>query len=249
VKRSTVLLALLTVSCEAPTSPIPPDDARPAAVRADISDPWVEEIFIDRHPDPTHAGPGPHPTTESSAFHLTMGGISWFDGDAVEFLMTGTPSEAAANAKLDAISTWDAFVTTRDFVWNDETTQLNPCTDEPSTIVWASIDGPGGIVAQTSTCRTLRTKEIVGFEITMDADEPWATDGSGNAMDVEGVLSHEFGHAAGLGHVNAPKDGCLSLYRFVALGETQKRTLGLGDKLGMAALYGATDTSEGVCGG
>jgi hypothetical protein len=38
------------------------------------------------------------------------------------------------------------------------------------------------------------------------------------------------------------------MYRFAIQGETQKRTPGLGDKLGMAALYGNTDLSAGSCG-
>jgi len=50
------------------------------------------------------------------------------------------------------------------------------------------------------------------------------------------------------GHGNSPKSGCLSMYKFAGLNETQKRTLGLGDKLGMNALYGSTDIINGTCG-
>jgi hypothetical protein len=35
------------------------------------------------------------------------------------------------------------------------------------------------------------------------------------------------------------------MYRFGRLAETQKRTLGLGDKLGLNALYATGDTSPG----
>ena len=42
---------------------------------------WVEEVFIDY----SHAGPGPHPTTESNSFHLTQGGIRWFSGSTIEY--------------------------------------------------------------------------------------------------------------------------------------------------------------------
>lgn len=47
---------------------------------------------------------------------------------------------------------------------------------------------------------------------------------------------------------NAPKDGCLTMYRFAGEEEIQKRTLGLGDKLGMQTLYGSADIAPGVCG-
>jgi hypothetical protein len=82
----------------------------------------------------------------------------------------------------------------------------------------------------------------------MDTAEPWSVTGEGDKFDVEGVASHEFGHAAGLGHVNSWRDGCLTMYRFVALGEMQKRTPGLGDKLGMNTLYASADVSAGASG-
>lgn len=83
--------------------------------------------------------------------------------------------------------------------------------------------------------------------MTMDTDDSWDINVSGK-FDVENVASHEFGHVAGLGHVNAPKDGCLPMYRYAGLGEVQKQTLGLGDKLGMNKLYGSSDISAGSCG-
>jgi hypothetical protein len=38
------------------------------------------------------------------------------------------------------------------------------------------------------------------------------------------------------------------MYPYVDFGEIQKQTLGLGDKLGMQALYSSTDVSAGTCG-
>lgn len=38
------------------------------------------------------------------------------------------------------------------------------------------------------------------------------------------------------------------MYPYASLGETQKRTLGLDDKLGMQMLYGSTVVSPGACG-
>ena len=111
---------------------------------------------------------------------------------------------------------------------------------------WGSIDGPGGTIAFAATCRNVATKEIVGFRVKFDTDETtWTIAPDDAETDVQNVAVHEFGHVAGLGHVKAPKDGCLTMYRFVGTGETQKRTLGLGDKLGLNALYGTDDTDPG----
>jgi matrixin len=142
----------------------------------------------------------------------------------------------------------DGYVTTRTFSRKDATTQSNPCTGSPNTIQWASIDGPGNVVAETSFCYHVNTKEIVGFTMIIDQEESWSIGGSSTTLDVQNTVTHEFGHAAGLGHVHAPKDGCLTMYPFVAFGETQKRTLGLGDKLGMQTLYASTDVTPGTCG-
>ena len=77
-------------------------------------------------------------------------------------------------------------------------------------------------------CRNTATKEIGGFRITIDTDDSWAIGSVSDKFDVENVVAHEFGHVAGLGHGRAPKDGCLTMYRFADEGETQKRSLGLG---------------------
>jgi len=205
---------------------------------------FAAETFVD-YAFPSHAGPGPHPTTESSNFQLTQGGISWFLENTVEYQITGTEPVGGNAALESAVATWDGSILPRAFVHNDATSQTNPCTVSPNTIQWSAIDGSGEVLATASVCRNVATKEIVGFVVTMDSTESWATDGSSGNFDVENVASHEFGHVAGLGHGNPPRSGCLTMYKFAGLGEIQKRTLGLGDKLGMDALYSTGDTSAG----
>ena len=56
-------------------------------------------------------------------------------------------------------------------------------------------------------------------------------------MDLQNLVTHEAGHAAGLDH---PKDkGCAetTMYRFAREGETKKRTLHTGDIAGITKLY------------
>lgn len=204
---------------------------------------FVAETFVD-YAAPSHAGPGPHPTTESSNFQLTQGGIRWFTGGAVTYQITGSAPSGGNTAVENAVATWDGFVTTRTLSRDDSSPSANLCGGV-NTVQWAAIDGSGGALATASVCRNVATKAIVGFVVTMDSAESWATDGSSGNFDVENVASHEFGHVAGLGHDNPPKSGCLTMYKFAGLGETQKRTLGLGDKLGMDALYSTGDTSAG----
>ena len=76
------------------------------------------------------------------------------------------------------------------------------------------------------------SKEIVSFEIVFDKDEDWGTGGDTSDFDIQNVAAHEVGHVVGLGHVSAPKDGLLTMYRYTRQGVTIKQTLGLADKLG-----------------
>lgn len=244
------VLILSVYACDGPR-PVAPDRAViPNAASSGEPRQWAQEVVIDSiGPRYTHAGPGPHPTAESDRYSLLSGGIRWFSGGAIEYRISGAqPVDGGNDAVVDGAGAWDALLPSRTIARNDGTSQINPCTDRPSTISWAPMDGPGGILGSTAPCYDVRTKEIVGFEMTLDSGESWGTGGDPALIDVGDVATHEFGHAVGLGHVSAPKDGCLTMYRYATDGEIQKRTPGLGDKLGMAALYGNTDTGAGACG-
>lgn len=212
--------------------------------KANLGGEFVTETFID-YGTPTHAGQGPHPTTESTDFQLVQGGIRWFSGSEVKYQITGNEPLSGANLALEnAVQTWDDFIIPRSFTRDDNNPTPNPCGGN-NKIQWAMIDGPNNVLAMTNVCRNVATKEIVGFVVTMDSSESWATDGSSTSFDVENIASHEFGHVAGLGHDNPPRSGCLTMYKFAGLGETQKRTLGWGDKLGMNILYYTNDITPG----
>lgn len=209
---------------------------------------FAEEVFVD-YAAPSHAGPGPHPEEESDDFSLTMGGIKWTAATTTKYTITGggEPVSGANTALETAEVTWDGFVSPTDFIRNDGDPSPNPCGG-PNRLEWGAIDGEGNVLAFASVCRNVATKEIVGFRMKFDTSETWSTDTPASDMDVQNVATHEWGHVAGLGHTNKPKSGCLTMYNFAGDDETQKRTLGLGDKLGMQFLYGSSDVTAGSCG-
>jgi len=249
MRRSTVyapFLVLGVVACESGGS-LSPSIGRTGSTATGSGD-LVEAVVVDSMRSPALAG-APTATTEGDDFRLERGGIHWAAGDPVEYTVAGTEPVSGANtAIVNSEATVDGFVTTRSFTRNDATTQTNPCTGEPNSVHWGPIDGEGGTVAATSVCFALQTKEILGFDMIIDQDEPWVIGSNADALDVQNTVTHEFGHVAGLDHVRPPKDGCLTMFTYVALGEIQKRTLGLGDKLGLHDLYGSTDVSAGSCG-
>jgi hypothetical protein len=247
-----VPLALLVAigACDSP-GPVAVDRAlSPDAAGALSGQTVAQDIIIDYGgPADIYAGPGPAPTTESNRFTLENGGLHWASGTDVEYRITGTQPVAGANTAVESsVQTYGALISSSTFSRNDATTQVNACTNQPNTISWASIDGPGGILGETRPCYYVGIKELAGFEITLDSDDSWGTNGGASVFDVADVATHEFGHAVGLGHVSAPRDGCLTMFKYVIEGEIQKRTPGLGDKLGLAKLYGNTNTTAGSCG-
>jgi hypothetical protein len=58
-------------------------------------------------------------------------------------------------------------------------------------------------------------------------------------MDVQNIVTHEFGHWAGSGGLYDNVDYWLTRYGRAGYGETYKQTLGWGDILGLEAVYGS----------
>jgi hypothetical protein len=186
-------------------------------------------------------------TVETDSYSLINGGLHWNSGGAVEYQISGSEDVTGGNAAIVAGIGAYAGRVPRSFN-NVGSAGNNPC-GAPNAVSWQSIDGPGNVLAFTSTCRNVATKEIVGFFIAIDSDDDWSVGASdASKFDVQNIITHEMGHGVGLGHDNAPRDGCLTMFKFAALGEIAKRTLGLGDKLGLFKLYGLTETAAGVCG-
>ena len=93
------------------------------------------------------------------------------------------------------------------------------------TIVWGIFRGPPN------------GRELVEWDqIYDDADFNWSATVEAVKMDFEIIAMHELGHSVGMAH---PSDSCTeeTMYRFADFGETNKRTLELGDITGVKKLY------------
>jgi len=82
-------------------------------------------------------------------------------------------------------------------------------------------------------------RRMIETDTRMNTYYSWSLNGEADKMDVQNIMTHEFGHWAGLADLYASKDYWLTMYGYASYGETYKRTLGLGDILGLRAVYGS----------
>lgn len=253
-----VLVSLLVISVVSTSILIAANDkAKPKAPGNAKAPPEIESITHIFYRYPTHAGPGPHPDDESDTYHFTRGGLRWFDfpveyevdptgsgdvdGDGDTDSDDADAAEAAVEAGFEGSDSWDDYDPFGDFFVKGDS---DGDGDVDGTVSWDGIDGTGGAVAMATIWFYPWSKEIISFEIVFDVAESWGILSStpypyagATAFDIQNVGAHEVGHVVGLGHVNAPKDGLLTMYRYTTEGETLKRDLGLGDQLGVFDLY------------
>jgi len=121
-------------------------------------------------------------------------------------------------------------------VWNSAGTSFSFRMGGGSSVSWGRIDGSGKILAVATVWYDPGSKEIARATVTFDSSEKWATDGrTKDAYDVQNTAAHEAGHWLMLNDVGCPEE---TMYRYVAPGETKKRSLGSGDIAGVRFIYG-----------
>ena len=103
------------------------------------------------------------------------------------------------------------------------------------------MDGQYGQLGFTSYSYRTDTKAILSATVAFDSRDKFFASptercsASGTSFDLQNIATHEIGHALNLGHVS---DRLQSMYPTSFAGETLKRSLGNGDKLGVKTLYG-----------
>jgi len=215
-------------------------------------------IFIDRFQLPDDTGIASSDLLP--VYKLFRGGVKWL-GTPVSYSVNldGAP-DGAFDAIAASAETWDDNTGTELFDYDgptgivfDEPEDLDVVYFE-NTVSWASfadLELPEDAVAvckvwfwvmvSPSGKVTGRVLGVAEFHIIHNSDFPWAVDApevDGGQFDVQNLDTHEFGHTLFLDDLYMPPAGGLTMFGYTALEETKKRDLGLGDILGLQALYG-----------
>jgi len=226
-----------------------------ASPNENATTPEIETItFIDKY-RPVHEIPNIDTNLScedtSNKFATISGGIKW-KTFPVTYSIINPPNTASANAVRDAFATWDAE--DHGFAPGDATMQFfdEDNTSPNITVSWTSMDGPGGTLGAASMSYYPSLKELISVRIFFDSDDTWTTsnaisctEGTAGTFDVGDVVTHEIGHAIGFDHVNSPNSIYNTMYTYVILdGETHKKTLGDGERIGIESLYGTTTIED-----
>jgi hypothetical protein len=175
-------------------------------------------------------------------YRFIAGGVRWFNTISYKVNPSGSGLDSeVVRSTLEASSeTWDSVTGFELFAPPTITSESVVSGDGKNTIGWSSLDP--GIIAVTTIWYYPHNKTIVEFDTVFNTYYTWGILNPQNPdlikMDLQNIATHEFGHN-GLADLKPLKDAELTMYYASSLGETKKRSLGVGDILGIQALYGA----------
>lgn len=174
------------------------------------------------------------------------GGVLELDASACAALMGPKWATPASTYRIDPAlpAAWAPVLQTAAQSWNNAGSKFAFSLNAASPHLIALGDlGAGGPLASTRVEYYQSTKQLVKFSMTFNTRYTWSTTGEAGKFDVQGVATHELGHALGLTHPSATACSEETMWASAGAGETKKRSLEAGDKDGVATLYGAASAT------
>lgn len=146
----------------------------------------------------------------------------------------GFSQPAVVNTITGSVNTWDVETGYQVFSYKGTTSRIAGTYDGYNVISWGTYSA--GVIAVTMSW--VRGKRVLEVDCLMNTYYGWSLSGEADKMDVQNIMTHELGHFCGLADLYNDADYWLTMYGYGDFGQTNKRTLGLGDILGLRAVYG-----------
>ena len=246
----TLVLGLFVSGCIIPVVPT----SEKGNLNPELGTPTLEKITFIHYVKPAASSKQVW-DVEVDKYKLLLGGLKWTEPMKYKVNPTGyvLNEEDVFKDVLEAIcqslETWNEAI---DLVEGDppfvlfETPARNDDVsydyyaedrDHVNTVTWGELPYERAI-AMCAFWFYPNTKEIVESDVVFSTSFEWSLSGESGKMDLQNIATHEFGHN-GLNDLYMPKSVELTMYGYGDYGETKKRDLGTGDKLGIQELYGS----------
>lgn len=146
----------------------------------------------------------------------------------------GFSTTAVVNTITASANTWDVETNFQVFGYKGTTTKTAGRRDAYNVVSWGAYRA--GVIAVTYIWYS--GSQMIETDCRMNTYYKWSLTGEAGKMDVQNIMTHEFGHWVGLDDLYNDVDYWLTMYGYADFGETYKQTLGLGDINGLEAVYG-----------
>jgi hypothetical protein len=137
--------------------------------------------------------------------------------------------------------TWDSKTNSAVFSYSGTTSRTAGVLDGVNVIDFGLYQN--GVIAVTMFWID-DSNHMVEIDMRMNTIYKWSLNGAARTMDVQNIVTHEFGHWTGLADIYPdspnflPNDIWLTMYGYSSYGVTFQRTLGQGDINGIQKVYG-----------
>lgn len=226
----------------------------------------VEILYSEKHdtsnePRAAEAGPCPKATTCTAhqlqrARWLTDStgklNLKWKFNDEGRRKLRA-PDGLLESAVESGMAEWRKWNSNLNFVYSGTTTAVfgargkdGSCDDGTNVIGWARMDRD--IIAQVITCLDSSGRRVVDTDLALNVTQHWedirGEPESRHTFDIRSIVTHELGHVLSLADLYSNDAVYMTMMGNARYGETRKRTLGLGDIIGVQTSYkcGTGDT-------
>ncbi len=180
------------------------------------------------------------------AFAYCLTGVKWASDATIRYNASGkvTSGQCISSAQMDSNVTGTAISGWRTLVYGGTTSARPNRRDGTNTVGWAKLGGQTlGITNYLSygspilTCGGNSFQSLFEADVRLTTSYRWTGSGgscpcaAGSAIYLNGVAQHEFGHVAGLCHVNTP-----SSLMYPSFGVCENKSKGSDENAGENAL-------------
>lgn len=131
---------------------------------------------------------------------------------------------------------WIAPIANAMSAWNGQTSPFYFNVGYAGRRITVSNNGNNGTIAQTVYFYN-GSNYLTDSDTVFNSYYTWSTSGEAGKLDVQNVMTHEFGHWLVLNDLNGGGDTEKTMYGSIGFGETKKRSLDTDDINGINAIY------------